>query len=105
MPISVVLSPTKVCFQHSLDLPEPYSSPVGTLLDKLETDLALYRKAFNQRILYFRQLQEISDSVSDVVFENTAAQALQECATEQQELAAKVSYFCLPAHLADRRIR
>ncbi|KAJ7746946.1 SNF2 family N-terminal domain-containing protein [Mycena maculata] len=70
---------------------QPYSCHVGTLIDKLEADLALYRKAFNQRILYFRQLQEISDSVSDAVFENTLAQALQECATEQQELAGKIN--------------
>ncbi|KAJ6581273.1 SNF2 family N-terminal domain-containing protein [Mycena capillaripes] len=63
----------------------------GTLLDKLEADLALYRKAFNQRIRYFRQLQEISDAVADVVFENTAAQALLECATEQRDLAVKIN--------------
>lgn len=63
---------------------------VGILLDKLDADLALYRKAFNQRILYFRQLQEISDSVSDAVFENTLAEALQECAAEQRDLTAKV---------------
>ncbi|KAJ7918695.1 SNF2 family N-terminal domain-containing protein [Mycena leptocephala] len=64
---------------------------VGTLLDKLEADLALYRKAFNQRLLYFRQLQEISDAVADVEFENTAAQALLECATEQRDLAVKIN--------------
>ncbi|KAJ7224511.1 SNF2 family N-terminal domain-containing protein [Mycena pura] len=63
----------------------------GDLLDKLEADLALYRKAFNQRILYFRQLQEISDAVSDVVFEGTVAQALQECVTEQRDLSAKIN--------------
>jgi E3 ubiquitin-protein ligase SHPRH len=62
-------------------------------LDKLEADLALYRKAFNQRLLYFRQLQEISDAVADVEFENTAAQALLECATEQRDLAVKVRIF------------
>lgn len=62
----------------------------ATLLDKLDADLANYRKAFNQRILYFRQLQEISDAVGDVEFENTAAQALVECVTEQGDLAAKV---------------
>ncbi|KAJ7453930.1 hypothetical protein B0H11DRAFT_2176342 [Mycena galericulata] len=63
----------------------------GSLLDKLDADLALYRKAFNERIRYFRQLQEISDSVSDVTFENTAAQALHECVTEQRDLALKIN--------------
>ncbi|KAF7356798.1 SNF2 family helicase [Mycena venus] len=63
----------------------------GTLMDKLDADLALYRKAFNQRILYFRQLQEISDAVADVEFENTAAQALLECAQAQQKLATDIN--------------
>ncbi|KAJ7623410.1 SNF2 family N-terminal domain-containing protein [Roridomyces roridus] len=63
----------------------------GSLLGKLEEDLVLIRKAFNQRVNYFRQLQEISDSVADVDFETTAAEALQECATEQRQLAAKIN--------------
>ncbi|KAJ7126620.1 SNF2 family N-terminal domain-containing protein [Mycena crocata] len=66
-------------------------SEQATLQDKLDAHLVLYRKAFNQRILYFRQLQEISDSVSDVVFENTAAQALQQCAGEQTDLGTKIN--------------
>ncbi|KAI9509909.1 SNF2 family N-terminal domain-containing protein [Russula earlei] len=33
--------------------------------EQIEADLALFRKAFNERILYFRQLQEISDSVGE----------------------------------------
>ncbi|KAF8196665.1 SNF2 family N-terminal domain-containing protein [Mycena galopus ATCC 62051] len=63
----------------------------GTVLDKLDADLALYRKAFNQRILYFRQLQEISDAVADVEFEGTAADALQECVMGQRDLGAKIN--------------
>ncbi|KAJ7636011.1 SNF2 family N-terminal domain-containing protein [Mycena polygramma] len=63
----------------------------GTLLDKLEADLALYRKAFNQRIMYFRQLQEISDAVGEVEFEGTAAQALIECAAAQRDFAVKIN--------------
>ncbi|KAJ7257871.1 SNF2 family N-terminal domain-containing protein [Mycena haematopus] len=63
----------------------------GTLLEKLDADLALYRKAFNHRILYFRQLQEISDAVADVEFENTAEQALAECVTAQRDLGAKIN--------------
>lgn len=63
----------------------------GTLLDKLDADLALLRKAFNQRILYFRQLQEISDSVTEVTWESTIQVALQESAAERNELEAKIN--------------
>jgi E3 ubiquitin-protein ligase SHPRH len=51
----------------------------------------LLRKAFNQRILYFRQLQEISDSVAEVTWESTVDAALQESAAEQNELEAKIN--------------
>jgi E3 ubiquitin-protein ligase SHPRH len=60
-------------------------------LDKLDADLALLRKAFNQRILYFRQLQEISDSVAEVTWESTIDVALQESAAERNELEAKIN--------------
>ena len=40
--------------------------PIAVLHDRLEADLTLLRKSFNQRILYFGHLQEISDSVADV---------------------------------------
>jgi E3 ubiquitin-protein ligase SHPRH len=63
----------------------------GTLLDKLDADLALFRKAFNQRILYFRQLQEISDSVAEVTWDSTIAEAIQECKAEQTDLASKIN--------------
>ena len=56
---------------------------VAALQDKLDGDLALLRRAFNQRILYFRQLQEISDSVTDIEWEEpTLAMALQASLTE-----------------------
>ncbi|KAJ7460553.1 SNF2 family N-terminal domain-containing protein [Mycena latifolia] len=83
--------PEKIALKRAVADLRKFIADQGTLLDKLEADLALYRKAFNQRILYFRQLQEISDSVSDAIFENTAAQALQECTTEQRDLAAKIN--------------
>ncbi|KAJ7132049.1 SNF2 family N-terminal domain-containing protein [Mycena epipterygia] len=83
--------PEKIMLKRAIADLRKLIAEQGTLLDKLDADLALYRKAFNQRILYFRQLQEISDSVSDAVFENTVAQALQECAAEQRDLAAKIN--------------
>lgn len=62
------------------------------LMDKLDSDLAQLRKCFNERILYFRQLQEISDSVAEVTWlDSTLAGALQACRTEQTELEAKIN--------------
>jgi E3 ubiquitin-protein ligase SHPRH len=64
----------------------------AALQDKLDSDLALLRKAFNQRILYFRQLQEISDSVTDAVWEEaTIALALQASLTERTVLETKIN--------------
>lgn len=60
-------------------------------MDKLDADLALMRKAFNSRILYFRQLQEISDSVAEVTWEGALEDAIQECVTERTALAAKIN--------------
>ncbi|TFK32939.1 SNF2 family N-terminal domain-containing protein [Crucibulum laeve] len=62
-----------------------------TLHDKLDLDLALIRKAFNQRILYFRQLQEISDSVAEVEWELGLMEALEECVQERREIDAKIN--------------
>lgn len=61
------------------------------MLNTLEADLALFRKAFNQRILYFRQLQEISDSVAEVVWDTTVNDAIDETNAEQRELDVKIN--------------
>ncbi|KIY69814.1 hypothetical protein CYLTODRAFT_420375 [Cylindrobasidium torrendii FP15055 ss-10] len=64
-------------------------SDQGRTLDKLRLDLVLFRKVFNQRIQYFRQLQEISDTVAQVTWEDmTYAQAVQETEAELEELQA-----------------
>ena len=64
----------------------------AALQDKLDGDLALLRRAFNQRILYFRQLQEISDSVTDAVWEEaTIAMALQASLAERTTLETKMN--------------
>lgn len=64
----------------------------AALQDKLDGDLALLRRAFNQRILYFRQLQEISDSVTDAVWEEaTIAMALQASLVERTTLETKMN--------------
>lgn len=64
----------------------------ASLFDKLEGDLALIRKAFNQRVLYFRQLQEISDSVADVDWEESSLICSQRaCQAEMTELEQKMN--------------
>ena len=65
---------------------------IAVLHEKLEADLALLRKAFNQRILYFRQLQEISDSVAEVEWEEESVEAaIQVCVTDKASLDAKMN--------------
>ncbi|KAG6849134.1 hypothetical protein H0H93_011044 [Arthromyces matolae] len=61
------------------------------LMDKLDADLALLRKAFNQRILYFRQLQEISDTVAEVEWEGTILDALLESTRERDNLETEIN--------------
>ena len=64
----------------------------AALQDKLDGDLALLRRAFNQRILYFRQLQEISDSVTDANWEEaTIAMALQASLVERKTMETKMN--------------
>ncbi|PPQ99586.1 hypothetical protein CVT24_005165 [Panaeolus cyanescens] len=53
------------------------------LHNEIEMDLSNLRKAFNQRIVYFRQLQEISDSVMDVDWDGTLQKAMQDTILER----------------------
>ncbi|EPQ55612.1 hypothetical protein GLOTRDRAFT_75757 [Gloeophyllum trabeum ATCC 11539] len=62
-----------------------------TLIERLESDLALFRKAFNERILYFRQLQEISDSVAEPTWEGTVHDALCEARNAEKELRTPIT--------------
>ncbi len=66
-------------------------SCVGTLHDKLEADMVQFRKTFNDRIQYFRQLQEISDSVADVVWNGPVGDALAETAEEDARLLRDIN--------------
>ncbi|KAL0068237.1 hypothetical protein AAF712_004622 [Marasmius tenuissimus] len=59
-------------------------------MDKMEADLAMFRRAFNQRVLYFRQLQEISDSVAEVEYEGTREEALEGTRNDMADLENKV---------------
>ncbi|KIK38243.1 hypothetical protein CY34DRAFT_402958 [Suillus luteus UH-Slu-Lm8-n1] len=62
-----------------------------TLMDKLDADLSQLRKIFNERILYFRQLQEISDTVTEAIWEGTVVLAMEECTVERMELEGKIN--------------
>ncbi|KAH9476541.1 putative ATP-dependent helicase [Psilocybe cubensis] len=85
-------NPEKVIVREAIDKLRRFISEQNSLHEKLDADLALLRKAFNQRILYFRQLQEISDSVADVEWEEaSAADAGLACVTEKNELEAKIN--------------
>ncbi|KAK0200494.1 SNF2 family N-terminal domain-containing protein [Desarmillaria ectypa] len=78
--------PEKALLKHAIAEVRRLIIDQGANLDKLDADLALFRKAFNQRILYFRQLQEISDSVTQVTWERTFDEAVQECEAEKTRL-------------------
>ncbi|KAH0834113.1 hypothetical protein J3R83DRAFT_11401 [Lanmaoa asiatica] len=61
------------------------------LTDKLDVDLALLRKVFNDRIVYFRQLQEISDSVTEVQWEGSLVDAMEATNLDNVNLGAKIN--------------
>lgn len=67
------------------------SGDLETLHDKLDADLALMRKVFNQRIIYFRQLQEISDSVVQAEWDGPVEIAIAEEVAKNKALDTKLA--------------
>ncbi|OCH83870.1 hypothetical protein OBBRIDRAFT_786844 [Obba rivulosa] len=61
------------------------------LMDRLQGDLSALRKAFNERILYFRQLQEISDTVAEAEWEGEVDVAVATARAEIAELDVKMN--------------
>ncbi|KAI0078425.1 hypothetical protein K474DRAFT_1594151 [Panus rudis PR-1116 ss-1] len=59
-------------------------------LDKLQNDLTLFRKAFNERISYFRQLQELSDTVAEAEWEGPLEAAMEDTIQQRTELEKKI---------------
>ena len=49
------------------------------------------RRAFNQRVMYFRQLQEISDSVASVEWEGMLDDAVAATESELQKLEGRIN--------------
>jgi len=62
-------------------------------MEKLEPQMVPIRKTFNDRVTFFRQLQELSDAVSPVDFEGALEGAIQECLADcdknEQDLQAR----------------
>ncbi|KAG6826270.1 hypothetical protein H0H92_000500 [Tricholoma furcatifolium] len=83
--------PLKVALKKLVAQLRQLLSDQGPLMDKLDADLVLIRKAFNQRILYFRQLQEISDTVAEVEWEGTVLNALFLATTERDGLDTEIN--------------
>ncbi|KAF9261015.1 hypothetical protein L218DRAFT_981084 [Marasmius fiardii PR-910] len=62
-----------------------------SMMDKLDADLSLFRKAFNHRVLYFRQLQEISDSVAEAEFEGSCSDAREAAEADLTAFEGKIN--------------
>ena len=62
-------------------------------MEKLEPQMVPIRKTFNDRVTFFRQLQELNDAVSPVDFEGALEVAIQECLADrdknEQDLQAR----------------
>ncbi|KAG6916879.1 hypothetical protein DXG01_004788 [Tephrocybe rancida] len=82
--------PEKVTLKELVAQLRQFLSDQTTLMDKLDADFVLIRKAFNQRIIYFRQLQEISDTVAEVEWEGTVLDALIGATADKDELDAEI---------------
>ncbi|KAK2460408.1 hypothetical protein APHAL10511_007573 [Amanita phalloides] len=99
--------PEKIIISNAIATIRQFMKEQNALMDKLETDIAAIRKAFNQRVMYFRQLQEISDSVSEVTWNGDIKITVQECIQERAILDAKINTnrarYRYMLHLAKRR--
>ncbi|KAF9238471.1 SNF2 family N-terminal domain-containing protein [Melanogaster broomeanus] len=61
------------------------------IMDKLDADLAELRRVFNDRIVYFRHLQEISDTVAEVAWEGRVDNAMDETRNDRADLGDKIN--------------
>ncbi|KXN90818.1 hypothetical protein AN958_03472 [Leucoagaricus sp. SymC.cos] len=82
--------PEKLWAKNASNLLRRLITEQVALHEKLDADLMLMRKVFNQRIVYFRQLQEISDSVVQVEWEGSIEDAISEEAEKHRALDVKI---------------
>ncbi|KAF8259089.1 SNF2 family N-terminal domain-containing protein [Lactarius quietus] len=84
--------PEKILAREGVLSLRQFMSAQATINNQIEADLALFRKAFNERILYFRQLQEISDSVREAELGEVDVEvALRNNRAAQAELERKIN--------------
>ncbi|KAI0776695.1 SNF2 family N-terminal domain-containing protein [Trametes elegans] len=83
--------PEKVIAKGAVAKLRSLISDQGKLIDKLQNDLAHLRKAFNERISYFRQLQEISDTVAEAMWEGHLEDAIHNAREQQAALETKIN--------------
>ncbi|KAH8818676.1 SNF2 family N-terminal domain-containing protein [Flagelloscypha sp. PMI_526] len=92
IPDGKAYDPERNLIKMNLEALHAYLVDEAKLMEVLNADLALMRKAFNQRILYFRQLQEISDSVAEVGPEegHTIAESVEMANEDERGVEAKI---------------
>ncbi|KAI6013221.1 SNF2 family N-terminal domain-containing protein [Pisolithus marmoratus] len=83
--------PEKVIAKDGVKIMRGLIASQTSLMDRLDADLARMRKTFNERILYFRQLQDISDSVVDVRWEGDVRDAMNTSEKESRDLGHKIA--------------
>ncbi|VDB95380.1 unnamed protein product [Peniophora sp. CBMAI 1063] len=62
----------------------------SALNEKLEADLVRFRKAFNERVQYYKQLQSISDSLKEAEWQGGVDEAIEASDALQAELDGKI---------------
>ncbi|KAL0952896.1 hypothetical protein HGRIS_007114 [Hohenbuehelia grisea] len=83
--------PEKILLQEIIVKIRQLMSDQAKLMDKLDNDLTSLRRVFNQRLLYFKQLQEIGDTVAEPEYDPPIKDAIQECIGEVNDLKAKIN--------------
>ncbi|OSD03772.1 hypothetical protein PYCCODRAFT_1365388 [Trametes coccinea BRFM310] len=83
--------PEKVIAKEAVAKLRTLIADQGKLISKLENDLTHLRKAFNERISYFRQLQEISDTVAEPAWEGDIRDAIKGIREQQAVLETKIN--------------
>ncbi|KAI0702634.1 SNF2 family N-terminal domain-containing protein [Earliella scabrosa] len=82
--------PEKIIAQGAVKNLRSLIAEQGKLIDRLQNDLAHLRRAFNERIAYFRQLQEISDTVAEAEWDGSLADTMADIRQQQTDLDTKI---------------
>ncbi|KAF8512949.1 SNF2 family N-terminal domain-containing protein [Hysterangium stoloniferum] len=63
----------------------------GNFMEKLELEMAQFRKVFNDRIQYFKQLQELSDTVREAEWDGNVRVAIEVSKAEEDALVTTIN--------------